>query len=228
MIDGFSQERQGRQMMEGLERPRYETPQEIDQVLALAQQLASGPMPGMGMMQQQLGANLGSLAYNATTATSSSADALAALVSGHGANAQAQQGLAIESARDRRQMQQLQQQALQLRASYRDREFADRFGEFQDAANMAMGMQQAGRTNIYSGLEGMGRVVGQGALASGIMGGDLRSGGDVVTNSLINSDLSRSAELASEQQRDPIIDVLRGFMEPDQYMKFQSLINPAW
>lgn len=186
-VDGVFQEREGRRMMDGLERPEYQTPNEIEEVLSLAKQMATGPMPGIGMAESRMDAQLGNLAYDAMSTTSSSADALSALVSGYGQNTVARQGLAVESARDRREQQKFLVEALKLRASYRDAEFQDRFGRYADDANAAMGLMQAGRTNVYSGIEGIGRVVGQGAMAKGIMSGDGGGGDDAVLSALFNS-----------------------------------------
>lgn len=169
MGEGFLQNRQGKKMLEGLNRPQYQMPSEIDQVLQMAQMMASGPMPGMAQFEEQIGAQMGNLAYDAMSTTGSSGEALAALVAGSGQATQARQGLAINAAQDKRDMQRFLTEALKLKATYKDREFEDRFMQYQDAALAAMGLQQAGRTNMYSGLEGMGRVGSQFALSKGVM-----------------------------------------------------------
>lgn len=177
---GAFQKNQAKRMMDDNVRPTYSTPDEINKLLAIAKNNASlSQMPGRNFAMQELDANVANAATSITEASSSSAGAMAALT-----NLQANRGsevrqMALEDANFQLQQDELLKQALELKASFTDKEFQlNEMQPFQDTAMAAGAMYGAGTQNMYSGIEGIGMTVAQAGFAKSLEN-SLAGGGGV-------------------------------------------------
>lgn len=176
---GAFQKSQSKRMMEDNIRPTYSTPDEINQLLAIAKNNASlSQMPGRGFARQELDVNVANAATSITEASSSSAGAMAALTNLHANRGSELRQMAFEDANFQLQQDELLKQALELKANYTDKEFnMNELIPFQDTAAAAGAMYGAGTQNMFSGIEGIGMTVAQAGFAKSLQEDLLGSGG---------------------------------------------------
>lgn len=169
---GAFQKSQAKKMMADNVRPTYSTPDEINQLLAIAKNNASlSQMPGRNLAMEQLDVNVANAATSITEASSSSAGAMAALTNLNANRGSEIRQMAFEDANFQLQQDQLLQQALELKANYTDKEFEmNELIPFQDQAMAAGAMYAGGTQNLFSGIEGVGMTVAQAGFAKSLMG----------------------------------------------------------
>ena len=172
MGDGIIQKRKGQNMLDNNPRPVYQTPAEIDQALSISKREASRiGVAGQDLIEQNMGASLGSAAQEVRDVSSSSAEALAAITSLYGNQQVQQRNLGIQGSQDRDNRLALLKENLNLKAQYVDQEFQiNEMQPFIDNALAGGALVQSGLTNFYSGLEGAGRVGSQAVLAQAMLG----------------------------------------------------------
>lgn len=191
IVDGIVQKKKGQRMLDNNERPVYETPDEINQSLAIAELNASRiGIDGQDMIEGQLDSNLGNLGRQAKDVSGSSAEALAAITGAYGQRSVQQMGLGVEGAQMADKRRERLKAALGLKAEYTDREFEiNDMQPYLDTANAGSALVGAGMTNVGSGIAGMGRVASQGIMAKAMMG----NGGEIDPNVSIDGSLPKSA-----------------------------------
>jgi len=168
--ESFIQRRKGNDILDGLNRPEYKMPNEINQATDMAALMAAmNQLPGQSYMEGQMAGQLGNLTQDALTGSASSGDALAAIVAGYGAQTQGMQNMAVAGAQNKISMQQLLMEMLKLKATYKDQEFGDRRMRFNEDAAASRGFLEAAGLNLFSGLEGGARVASQAHLAQNMM-----------------------------------------------------------
>lgn len=153
---GASQMIRGEEGLAGLNRPEYERPTEIGQMLALSRQEYADPaMPGQGAaqdrldMQTQTGFNQAKISGNT----------MAAIASLNAQSQAGQQNLATASSQQRMQDLQAYKAALTQSAQYTDQEFQmNEFAPFADKSQEYRDMIGAGTKNVYGSLTDLGGI----------------------------------------------------------------------
>lgn len=170
--DGIIQKRKGNKLLEDNVRPTYNRPGEIDENLALSRLGASGiGVPGQDMIQQNMDSTLGNLGRQAKDVSGSSAEALSALTSAYGNQQVQNRELGVAGAEMQMKNRELLKESLRLSASYTDQEFAaNEMQPFLDDAAAGGSLVNSGLTNVYSGIEGVGRTMSQGLMAKAMIG----------------------------------------------------------
>jgi hypothetical protein len=123
------------------------------------------------MIQQNMDSTLGNLGRQAKDVSGSSAEALSALTSAYGNQQVQNRELGVAGAEMQMKNRELLKESLKLSASYTDQEFAaNEMQPFLDDAAAGGSLVNSGLTNIYSGIEGVGRTMSQGLMAKAMMG----------------------------------------------------------
>lgn len=156
MVTGAVQAGEGQKKLQGLTRPTYKTPTEINQMKGLARETYADPyMPGEGILQDRLDQGANS-AYIQSLLANNPLAAIAAIQSQQQA---AQQNLAMQSAQYQRQDLESYYRALQTAAPYTDMEFQmNQFAPYAEGAQEARDMIGAGTKNLYGGMSDLGGI----------------------------------------------------------------------
>jgi hypothetical protein len=170
---GVVQMVQGQEGLAGLERPKYERPSEISQMVGLDRQEYGDPtFPGQSSAQDRLDMSA-SAGFNQAMASGNTLASLAAL------QAQNQAGqINLSNAAASHQAQQLAayKNSLGIAAKFADQEFQmNEFAPYADKAQKYENMIGAGTKNLYgslSGLGGIGDAMASNALANSNGGQD--------------------------------------------------------
>lgn len=163
----------GIQMIRGMrmkpERPTYQRPEEVNQMMGMLQREANAKAPGI----TQAEANLRQAGAQAMQSASENATSgAAALAAGAGVNSRMNQGyrdLSANAEQYRRQSQQALLQGYQQAAQYSDREFElNKYQPFMEASATKAALTQAGMQNIPAGMNAMGNAAIAGMYAQGL------------------------------------------------------------
>ena len=160
----------GIQMVRGMRmkpvRPTYQTPEEVNQMMANAQMQQYAKAPGVSAAEANLRLSAAQTMASVNDAATSGASALAA---GAAVNARLNNEymrLGAQQNAFRLQQQQAYNQALMSKAQYTDREFEiNQYQPFLDAAQTKAALTQGGMQNIFGGLNGLGNAAMAGIYA---------------------------------------------------------------
>jgi DNA-binding CsgD family transcriptional regulator len=171
MFQGLRQQKEAKRGLEGLERPEYQTPEEISRLLNISQnRYADKFMPGQGGYMDRIEQQ----AANAFTQSSEAGNPFALI-----ANIQGQAGQQLEQVNTQAMNMQLQnekeyQKALQIMAGQKDQEWQlNKFAPYSDKYNEYRDMFGAAKKNIYGGLDSLSGI------ATGMIGSMMGSFGGI-------------------------------------------------
>jgi hypothetical protein len=135
------------------DRPMYEMPEEIKQLLGIAQQQAYGDMPGYGQAVSNIEQQAATGFSRAENVAQSGSDLLGYVAaSGVGQN-RAMNDLAATNAAYRSQQQDALQDALRIVSGYRDKEFElNKLMPFQESQDASAVLREGGIQNMFGGL----------------------------------------------------------------------------
>lgn len=141
-----------------LKRPTYTRPQESNELLDLyRKRSAATQLPGQEAIESGLGATVAQGVSDVQNTASSSVSALGAITDLYGRKQQAVRDLGIQFAEYKAQRQGELGNALGQAAQYTDKEWEmNKLRPYEVRMNELMGNRQAGATNLFGGLEGMG------------------------------------------------------------------------
>lgn len=150
VAQGASQKRRGQRGLDALERPEYEIPAAVRQMLALTQNRASDAyMPGQGIASD----SIGSTTANGMSAAMESGNPYAALGAITSNANQAYNNLAINSAQYQNQENAQYLSTLGTMANFQDTEWQmNQFAPYKDNYLRFNDMIGAGIKNIHSGI----------------------------------------------------------------------------
>lgn len=144
--------------LKNLERPTYERPEEMDELLQLYRERAGvSELPGQRTMESRMDAQTAESIGAAERVAPSSVAALGAVTDVYGKKQDAIRDLAITFANYKAQRQSELGGALQTAAGYSDKEFEwNKALPYQTKLNELTSQKQAGMANLFGGLEGLG------------------------------------------------------------------------
>lgn len=157
IVGGVQAARASREL-KNIKAPTYERPEEIGDLLSLYQQRANiSQIPGQENMESRMDAATASSIGAAERAAPSSVAALGAVTDVYGKKQDAIRDLATTFAQYKAQRQAELGGALQTAAGYSDKEFEmNKWLPYQVKMNELTSQKQAGLSNLFGGLEGMG------------------------------------------------------------------------
>lgn len=149
-VQGAQQQQRGRKELDDLERPPYEIPAEVREMLQMARvQAADRYMPGEAEMRGR--ADIAAANQLAAAQQAGQASALAPVISA--GQQKAQQDISVMAQQQQAQDIQRLTAALSQMAQYRDTEYQiNKFSEFADRQARAMDLVGAGAKNIHGGI----------------------------------------------------------------------------
>lgn len=199
-VSGLYQTWKGNNLFDKLRRPTYQTPDEIGQNTSVARSaFLDSRLPGQSAAENKVQANSSQAVTLAQQLGRSPAEIMAAIT---GANANANTGITniATAAAERQKADQMNyQQALQLGADYKDKEFAyNKWMPYNQDRQYAQDLIGAGNKNIYGGLSDLtsGLAMTGGANALGSLFGKLfgKKGGAGSSGNYATSDYGTSAQ----------------------------------
>lgn len=189
LIEGIRQRSEAKQGLEGLTRPEYQTPEEVQRMLNISQmRYADKFMPGMGTYMDRIEQQ----AANAFAQGSEAGNPFA-LISNIQANAGNQlANLGIQQSNFQLQNEQAYQQALMQMAGYKDQEWQmNEYAPYKEKYTEYRDMFGAGTQNIYGGLDSL-SAIGTGLLGAFGNGGGMGANAGGMGKSL-DADAIKSA-----------------------------------
>ena len=182
---GGIQSRRGRKMAEGITVPEYQIPEAAGQALGLARQgVGTFEMPGQDQMIQGLEAGVAGSLNAATQAATSSSDLLSTIANVSGNKMEGMLNIGANAAQQYEQRRNAYQNALNVFASYQEKELMDKIARQQQAAGAAAGLMNVGRQNIFEGIKTGAGVGANYLMLKGMYGGgNTGSTGDTGTTS---------------------------------------------
>jgi hypothetical protein len=176
---GGIQARRGRKMAEGITVPEYQIPEAAGQALGLARQgVGTFEMPGQDQMIQGLEAGVAGSLNAATQAATSSSDLLSTIANVSGNKMEGMLNIGANAAQQYEQRRNAYQNALNVFASYQEKELMDKIARQQQAAGAAAGLMNVGRQNIFEGIKTGAGVGANYLMLKGMYGG----GGEPTTD----------------------------------------------
>jgi hypothetical protein len=153
-------------------RPAFEIPKALQENIDIARGLTLGQMPGLGIGQQQIGANTAAGYRQVMDAGVGGAEKMAAIAGLNAGANDALTNLAMQNAQYQVNQQQNLQQALGQIAPYQMDQFSwNKQQPYLNAMAAAQRLRDAANTNIYGSLVQMGNIA---ALKKGV--GDTNTG----------------------------------------------------
>lgn len=151
----------------GVNRPTYKSPQEIYRAYRRLQQLAGQPIPGKGLINEDIEEGVSS-GVRALQEVSRPSEANAAALGLYGASLDQKRQLGMEEAMLRRQGQtDLAGFETDVLAPYKEKEFdINQFQPYQQAQQAAAALLSSGEQNAYGAITGMSRI---GTTLAGLM-----------------------------------------------------------
>jgi hypothetical protein len=169
---GGIQARRGRKMAEGITVPEYKIPEAAGQALGLARQgVGTFEMPGQDQMIQGLEAGVAGSLNAATQAATSSSDLLSTIANVSGNKMEGMLNIGANAAQQYEQRRNAYQNALNVFASYQEKELMDKIARQQQAAGAAAGLMNVGRQNIFEGIKTGAGVGANYLMLKGMYGG---------------------------------------------------------
>lgn len=141
-----------------MKRPTYTRPTEANELLDLYRQRAAATqLPGQEAIESGLGATVAQGVSDVQNTASSSVSALGAITDLYGRKQQAVRDLGIQFAEYKAAREGELGGALGQSAAYTDKEWEmNKLRPYEIRMNELTGQRQAGATNLFGGLEGMG------------------------------------------------------------------------
>lgn len=176
MFQGLADTRKGKRLEEEAgERPEFDIPESVDQVIRMYEQMSRSGLPGQDLMQQDIQA---STARTATTAGQLADSPIAALTALGGAQQRelsALRDLQTRAASYQAQARQGLAGAHQMKAGYETEQWRqNQLLPWEIGMNRAMQLQTAGRGNMMAAADTFGSMF---ALGGEAMGGMAQQGG---------------------------------------------------
>lgn len=201
LITGAIQKSRGQKQLDGLERPQYEIPKELQTALALSKANYADPrFTGQTQVENRIGQTMANAAMSAME-FGNPMDAIAGI---QGESNRAYQGVAEEQARQQRDDLSNLQNMSQVMSQAKDTQWQmNKFAPYSEKYNEARERIGAGQTNIATGLQGLANV-GTGLLST--MGGPKQSLGSQVDVGKLAQDSVKTA--ADRSQIGNIMDTV--------------------
>lgn len=155
MIQGASQLGKAKKMK--VERPTYQTPNEVLDATSMYRQLAgTNRLAGQSYAEDNINKSTSTSIRSAANAGGSSAQILSTIAGLNANENEATNQLQVQGAQNQMQNQGRLGQQLGVQAGYRDKEFEyNKDQPFQDAANTRSALYGAGQQNLMGGLDGL-------------------------------------------------------------------------
>lgn len=219
MIQGFKQSQQAKELAPKSD-PIYNIPESQKLSLANAQSNASSRnMAGYTNMQNMLGQNMANTTNNIFRASTSSQDALGALLAANNQGLQGQQEIGFRNATDYNQRQAIVRDELGTMAQYEDKKWTnDVLNKFLRDSAASSALANAGMVNQYQGAKGAFNTLGLAADLGAFKSADATGGGGGGTgdtNVLGTGSMFRTnsfGNLNSQSQND-FLDYLKSMFE---------------
>lgn len=165
LVTGIRQQKQGKKLLAGLQRPQYEIPKDINTALTLTKSNYADPrFAGQAALENQIGANTA----NAVQMSYDAGNPMNAISAIQGNSNAAAMQVGAEAAKQQRMDMNEMTNMMDVMAKYKDQKWQmNEFAPYAQKYNEGREQIGAGQTNIATGLQGLGSI------ASNILGGTI-------------------------------------------------------
>ena len=185
LVTGIRQQKAGKKLLAGLQRPKYEIPGEINSALTLGKSNYADPrFAGQGALENQIGANTA----NAVQMSYDAGNPMNAISSIQGSSNAAAMQVGAEAARQQRTDMNELVNMMDVMAKYKDQKWQmNEFAPYAQKYNEGREQIGAGQTNIATGLQGLSSI-GSNVLGGTIGGmGNQAGGGSMMGTNAVNN-----------------------------------------